>query len=469
MRKSGDRVGRYLVEALLGAGAMGEVYEARDTRLGRRVALKLMRKGAEPLANQRLLLEAHLAAAFEHPNAVVVYEAGEVEDEVFIAMELVRGRSLRAFVGAPIGGESDGAGSAEPASDGGATSGPASGRGGATSGVRAGPGRASLGRRLRWMVDAARALGAGHRAGLVHRDVKPDNLLVRDDGVVKVLDFGIARRAVAGAGGEGEELAKMAAVTGEGSIVGTPMYWAPEQLVGEDVDARTDQFAWGVTAYELLAGELPWDVSDSIALVSQILTSEPPVLGARVSGLAEEVERALLRAMSKQAGDRYATLDEAADAIEPFAEAPGVGVGRGAAAPRPAVEAERARADTGGVATTSSPLDGGRGGVVAGDAPGDDGGAARESAREAGVPGRAGRRRGRGWILVAVLAVVLVAVVAGVLGARARRRVEPPPRPPEGEPAALVVRGSEAGAGAEAEAGAGAGAGISRGNRWTAG
>ncbi|MCC6554305.1 MAG: serine/threonine protein kinase, partial [Polyangiaceae bacterium] len=145
MRKSGDRVGRYVVEALIGSGAMGDVYEARDTRLGRRVALKLLRKGAEPSADQRLLREAQAAAAFEHPNAVVVYDAGEEGGEMFIAMELVRGRPLRALIGA---------------------------------GVEAAA--APLGRRLRWMVDAARALGAAHRAGLVHRDVKPDNLLVRD-------------------------------------------------------------------------------------------------------------------------------------------------------------------------------------------------------------------------------------------------------------------------------------------------
>src|SRR5262245_39891656 len=102
MMKSGDRVGRYLVETLVGTGAMGEVYEAREPRLGRRVALKVMRKGATPSANQRLLREAQAAAAFEHPNAVVIYDVGEDGGEMYIAMELVRGQPLRVFVGAPF-------------------------------------------------------------------------------------------------------------------------------------------------------------------------------------------------------------------------------------------------------------------------------------------------------------------------------------------------------------------------------
>ncbi|MCC6555421.1 MAG: serine/threonine protein kinase, partial [Polyangiaceae bacterium] len=159
MKKAGDRVGRYLVEAPLGAGGMGEVYEARDTRLGRRVALKLLRSDAQASANQRFLREAQAAAAFEHPNAVVVYDAGEADGEMFIAMELVRGKPLRAFVGAP---PADGAGAP-----------------------------LALERRLRWIIDVARALGAAHRAGLIHRDIKPDNIVVREDGAIKVLDFGI--------------------------------------------------------------------------------------------------------------------------------------------------------------------------------------------------------------------------------------------------------------------------------------
>src|SRR5262249_6213458 len=139
MKKSGDRVDRYIIEALLGRGGMGEVYDALDTRLGRRVALKLIQGDGEPQKNQRMMREARAAAAFEHPNAVVIYDVGEIDGSPFIAMELVRGRPLRAFVG---------------------------------------DANVPIGRRLRWLVDTGRALAAAHRAGLVHRDVKPDNVMV---------------------------------------------------------------------------------------------------------------------------------------------------------------------------------------------------------------------------------------------------------------------------------------------------
>jgi serine/threonine protein kinase len=196
------------------------VYEARDVKLGRRVALKLLPVGADEPGRQRLLREARAAAALDHPNAVIIYDVGEDEGgEMFIAMELVRGRPLRAMIGDPS---------------------------------------VPIARALRWLVDAARALGAAHRAGLVHRDVKPDNIVVREDGAAKVLDFGIARRDESVAAGD---LAAMSTVTADGSLVGTPRYWSPEQLRGEAVDARADQFSWAVTAFELLTGEPPWSAA----------------------------------------------------------------------------------------------------------------------------------------------------------------------------------------------------------------
>jgi serine/threonine-protein kinase len=288
-KKSGDRIGRYLIEAPLGAGGMGEVYEARDTRLGRRVALKLLRSradGASDTGSQRLVREAQAAAALEHPNAVIIYDVGEELGEMFIAMELVRGKSLRAAASDP--------------------------------GV-------SVGRKLRWLTDAARAIGAAHRAGLIHRDVKPENIMVRDDGAAKVLDFGIARRD-GPRPDEGEtEMRDPSTITAEGAIIGTPRYLAPEQLRGEPVDARADQFAWAVTAYELLAGRPPWIASEPVALLSQILTSDPAPLAPLDENPAREipeaVERAILRALSKRPADRFPTIDDAADAIEPFADA----------------------------------------------------------------------------------------------------------------------------------------------------
>lgn len=286
MKNAGDQIGRYVIEGTLGSGGMGEVYEATDSRLGRKVALKLVRSDGKPTHAQRLLREAQAIAAFEHPNAVMIYDVGETNDDMFIAMELVRGRSLRSLIGTPS---------------------------------------IPLGQKLRWLVDAARALGAAHRARLIHRDVKPDNIMVRNDGVVKVLDFGIARLA-RNPNPDGSEskgaLSDLPTVTAEGTLVGTPRYLAPEQLRGEEIDGRTDEFAWAVTAYELLTGEAPFHADTPVALISKILTSTPKPLRSLLPEAPEALERALLRAMAKRPDERFADIDEAADAIESFADAP---------------------------------------------------------------------------------------------------------------------------------------------------
>lgn len=295
-KKPGDRVGRYLIEALLGVGSMGEVYEARDTLLGRRVALKVLRRDerdgrdGRDEGSKRLLREAQAAAALDHPNAVVIYDVGEELGEMVIAMELVRGKSLR-----------------DAASD---------------------PG-VSVGRKLRWLADAARAIGAAHRAGLIHRDVKPADILVRDDGVTKVIDFGVALRDDASSEDSADGARDPSPISANDLIVGHPRYVAPEQLRGAAIDARTNQFAWAVTAYELLAGEPPWDGPAIGELSSQILTSDPAPLRERASEIPAEVERSILRALAKRPDDRFPSIDHAADAIEPFADAPVV-LSRGA-------------------------------------------------------------------------------------------------------------------------------------------
>ncbi len=282
MRTPGDPVGRYILQGILGSGGMGDVYEAVDTRLQRNVALKLVKHEGKPAHAQRLLREARAIAAFEHPNAVVIYDVGEVDTEMYIAMELIRGRSLRHFIGDPS---------------------------------------ISLGRKLRWLVDAARALGAAHRASLVHRDVKPDNIMVRTDGVVKVLDFGIARLERNASQAQSKLVqGDSATVTAEGTLIGTPRYLAPEQLRGDDVDGRTDEFAWAVTAYELITGEAPFSGDTSVALLSKILTSTPKPLSAFVPDAPAALEQALFRAMAKRPEDRFLTIDDAADAFEPFAD-----------------------------------------------------------------------------------------------------------------------------------------------------
>jgi serine/threonine protein kinase len=287
----GDRVDRYEVLELLGSGGMGEVYRARDSKLARLVALKILRVGVGQGTDgaARLLREARAAASLSHANVVAVFDVGEVQEPEalrglpYIAMELVVGRSLRSYVGDTT---------------------------------------VPMTRRIGWLRDVALALGAAHETGIVHRDVKPENVMIRSDGVVKVLDFGIARRVMtpidrmASTGGQSVpkdgapiELA-LGTLTEEGQVIGTPYYMAPEQLRAEPLDGRTDQFAWGVVAYELLTGAAPWrkDVT-ALATVSEILSvtpSAPVEVDANIPrGWSEAIERVL----SKQRGARFATME----------------------------------------------------------------------------------------------------------------------------------------------------------------
>ena len=201
------------------------MYRAFDPRLERTVALKLIiapesaktpAKGTERESGSslvelsgRMLREARAVASLSHPNVVAIYDVGESDGRLYLAMEYVVGSSLRNLVGNV---------------------------------------ELPLSRRLCWLIDVARALEAAHKAGIVHRDIKPENVMIREDGGVKVLDFGIARRTMSLS--PPEEQHAVDTVTGGGAIAGTPVYMAPEQIKGADVDARSDQFAWAVMAYE---------------------------------------------------------------------------------------------------------------------------------------------------------------------------------------------------------------------------
>jgi serine/threonine-protein kinase len=272
----GDRVARYVIEGHLGRGGTADVYQAHDSVLGRKVALKLLKSAEDARARERLVREAQAVATFQHPNSVVLFDVGEADGTPYIAMELVPGRPLGAYVGDPsIPRE----------------------------------------RRLRWLVAVARALGAAHRVGIVHRDVKPSNVMIRDDGEVKVLDFGIARREKSWGpnGGTGT-------LTRQGAVLGTLRYAAPEQLRSEPVDGRADQFAFAMTAYELLAGRPPWPEARAVDLAMRILVDHPPPLASVAPDLPSSVAQAIDRALAKAPADRFATIDELADALEPFAE-----------------------------------------------------------------------------------------------------------------------------------------------------
>ncbi|HEX4355215.1 MAG TPA: protein kinase, partial [Polyangiales bacterium] len=269
---------------------MGRVYRAHDTKLLRRVALKVLTSKGDATAMSRevttdgaalILREARAAAAITHENAVTIFDVGEVDGVPYIAMEYIQGESLRVYVGDPS---------------------------------------IAMERRIDWLAAIARALSAAHEGGLVHRDVKPENVLVRDDGFIKVLDFGIAQHRSATV----EELAATfpdavpspTSLQRDTRISGTPAYMAPEQLRGERSDGRADQFAWGLVAYELLTGRHPCpSLANLTALISELL-QRPPIPPRVVNPqIPEHVEQVVLRALSKAADDRYPTMNELLSAL----------------------------------------------------------------------------------------------------------------------------------------------------------
>ena len=238
---SRGRIGAYEVLSLVGRGGMGEVYLAHDTRLGRNVAVKLLRSVLTSNADavRRFEQEARAASSLNHPNIVTIYEIGDLLERRFLAMELVEGQSLAAMVGRPVD-------------------------------VAA---LARIGAQL------ARALSVAHAAGIVHRDIKPENVMVREDGYVKVLDFGLARLAplptVAGR--------TATPTTNPSLILGTPRYMSPEQARGETATSASDVFSLGVVFYELATGTHPFESESTLGTLHAITSNavhEPRAAGA---------------------------------------------------------------------------------------------------------------------------------------------------------------------------------------------
>jgi serine/threonine protein kinase len=273
----GGKVGRYRVDALLGQGGMGAVYRAHDTELGRDVALKLVVDEENPDLVKRIRKEARAASAFAHPNVATIFDVSEHEGRPFIVMEFVEGRSLRQLL-------ADGSLTAEE--------------------------------KLAVMKQVGRALAAAHDRGLVHRDVKPDNIVVRADGVAKLLDFGIAKTSLK-AIDPSAPTEEVSTITKTGTSVGSPAYMAPEQIQNRNVDERADQFAWAVTAFEIFAGELPWKNRGSVfEIAASILHEEPDELDVGSLGVAPETAEVITRALSKSASARFQDMHALLDALE---------------------------------------------------------------------------------------------------------------------------------------------------------
>jgi serine/threonine-protein kinase len=252
---------------------MGRVFQAFDPHMNRRVALKVASatvKGAfRDERMVRLRREARIAAALDSPFIVAIHDIDEHQGHPFVVMELIQGRPLSHYFRAQ-----------NPACR----------------------------RRVTWLCQLASALGTIHRAGLVHRDIKPDNVIVhQSESFAKILDFGIARRIVGDRPGEQAE--ETALLTAEGAVMGTPRYMSPEQIQSLPVDSASDQFSWGVVAYELLTGQNAWEGSMMGVLV-QILTHAPVPLCELNPEVPEAVDAVVLRALSKLPQDRFVSMDE---------------------------------------------------------------------------------------------------------------------------------------------------------------
>ncbi len=255
-------LGRYRITNKLGEGGMGVVYAAHDDRLDRRVALKMIRPGAaDDRARQRLRREARVAASVNHPNVCQLYEIGEENGELFLAMELLEGESLA---------------------------------------VKLTAGPLPCAEAVQITLAVLSALEALHRRGVVHRDLKPSNIFLTPHGV-KLLDFGVARAAPQ------VDAATETGLTLTGAVIGTPNYMAPEQALGQMVDARTDLFAAADVLFEMLCGKPPFARDTSVSVLHAIVTEQPPALGG--SPAIVGVDRVIHRALSKRAGDRYQTAD----------------------------------------------------------------------------------------------------------------------------------------------------------------
>jgi tetratricopeptide (TPR) repeat protein/class 3 adenylate cyclase len=257
----------YRILERVGGGGMGVVYRARDRRLERIVALKFLppHLSSEESAKARFLVEAQAAAALDHPNVCTIYEVGETDDgQLFLAMPFYEGETLKR---------------------------------------RLDRGPLPLPQALEIAAQVANGLAKAHERGIVHRDVKPANLMVTADGVVKIVDFGVAKLADV-------------CVTRPGMALGTVAYMSPEQAAGEEVDGRTDVWSLGVVLYEMLAGERPFRGGHDRVLLHAIATSEPAPVTSLRPGLPPEVDGVLLRALAKQRTARYATARELAAALE---------------------------------------------------------------------------------------------------------------------------------------------------------
>jgi serine/threonine-protein kinase len=256
MSATPEKIGRYTILGRVGRGGMGVLYRAHDPSLDREVALKMMHVdfNVDASARERFQREARAVARLQHPNIVTIHELGEFDGAPFIVMELLGGRDLDQV-------------------------------------LRSGT-QWTLGQKLDVVAQLCDGLAYAHDQGIVHRDVKPGNIRILDDGKIKILDFGIARFA-------------SSSLTQSGTVMGTPSYMAPEQIMGQPVDGRADIFSAGVLLYELLSGQKPFAGDSPTAVAYCIMNSEAPPLRSSIPDLPDAVNEIVSRALRKNPEDRY--------------------------------------------------------------------------------------------------------------------------------------------------------------------
>jgi serine/threonine protein kinase len=267
----GMRLGHYEVTDLIGAGGMGEVYRARDMRLGREVAIKVLPDAAAGDADQRRRFEreARAAAALNHPNIATIHEIGEHEGTRFIAMELVEGRTLKEV-------------------------------------LEDGP--LSVRETLPLATQIAAGLAKAHAAGIVHRDLKPGNLMVTSEGLVKILDFGLAKRMPHASGASSE-------ITREGSVLGTVPYMSPEQAAARPLDHHSDQFSLGAILYEMATGRRAFERDTMPQTLAAIIQDEPEPMRRLNGEIPVELSAIVERCLAKDPGRRYDSTADLAKAL----------------------------------------------------------------------------------------------------------------------------------------------------------
>jgi eukaryotic-like serine/threonine-protein kinase len=283
---TGRTLAHYQIVEKLGEGGMGVVWKARDTHLDRFVALKLLpaEKLADPERKRRFVQEAKSASALNHPNIIHIYDISEAEGMPFLAMEYVAGKTLSVLIG--------------------------------RKGLQ-------LQDALKYAIQIVDALAKAHSAGIVHRDLKPSNIMVTDDGLVKVLDFGLAKlteQSLTYESADTRTLRQEAAQTEEGVIVGTPAYMSPEQAEGKPVDARSDIFSFGAVLYEMLSGRRAFHGDTPISTLAQVLNQEPVPLHEISPAIPVELERLVARCLRKDPERRLRSMADLKVALEELKE-----------------------------------------------------------------------------------------------------------------------------------------------------